>query len=549
MKLLLTAVLLASTAIAPAFAEEIKTQSRIDAVIVFPQGADVMRVAQAQLVAGEHSLILDDLPASIDPQSIRVEGEGGQGLEISAVDSRLVQLSSDAIDIQHKKLNEAIEVLSDERAVLVQKTIDAEYQRKLLLSIAEKQAGPADAAKPIDATQLGDLIDLVGVRLANISASIQTAQLRQRAIDREIGDLQTKQSTLAPDAQAHMQVVVHVTSAANMQGKFKLRYRVSEAGWVPFYDARLGIETANLNIVRRAEVTQNTGEVWSDVALTLSTARPLAATAAPDLGEDQLQIIDNPDPKMKDRSSYDAVAAAPAKLARKAVSNAAEGELDVPALQAEAEFKAVGFNTNYLIAGRSTVDNSGTAKKLRIGTDDVSVKLQAIAVPRLDLAAYLTASFTVQTDAAMLPGAVNLYRDGIYVGQGRLPLVSSGEEAKLGFGADDMIKVKRAEVKRNVGEEGILSSSNVQEMAWDISVTNLHAMAIPVTVIDRAPYSSQEDVLVEALAGATPATLKDFEKRRGVLAWNFDLEAKAEKQIKTGYKVTSPKSVNISLAE
>jgi uncharacterized protein (TIGR02231 family) len=549
MKVFLTAVLLASTAIAPAFAEDIKTQSHIDAVTVFPQGADVTRVAQAQLVVGEHSLILDDLPASIDPQSIRVEGEGGQGLEISAVDSKLVQLSSDAIDIQHKKLNDAIEALSDERAVLAQKTVDAEYQRKLLLSIAEKQAGLADATKPLDAAQLGGLIDLVGVRLANISASIQTAQLRQRAIDREIGDLQTKQSTLAPDAQAHMQVVVHVTSAATMQGKFKLRYRVSEAGWVPFYDARLGIETAKLNIVRRAEVTQNTGEVWKDVALTLSTARPLGATAAPDLAEDQLQIIDNPDPKMKDRSNYDAVSAAPAKLAREAVANVAEGEADVPALQAEAEFKAVGFNTNYLIAGRSTVDNSGTAKKLRIGTDDVSVKLQAIAVPRLDLAAYLTASFTVQTDAAMLPGAVNLYRDGIYVGQGNLPLVAGGEEAKLGFGADDMIKVKRAEVKRNAGEEGILTSSNVQEMAWDISVTNLHAMAIPVTVIDRAPYSTQEDVLVEVLAGATPATTKDFEKRRGVLAWNFDLEAKAEKQIKTGYKVTSPKSVNISLAE
>jgi hypothetical protein len=33
------------------------------------------------------------------------------------------------------------------------------------------------------------------------------------------------------------------------------------------------------------------------------------------------------------------------------------------------------------------------------------------------------------------------------------------------------------------------------------------------------------------------------------LAWNFDLEPKAEKAIKTGYKVTSPKSANISLNE
>jgi hypothetical protein len=33
------------------------------------------------------------------------------------------------------------------------------------------------------------------------------------------------------------------------------------------------------------------------------------------------------------------------------------------------------------------------------------------------------------------------------------------------------------------------------------------------------------------------------------LAWNFDLEPKAEKAIKTGYKVTSPEAVNISMNE
>ena len=55
------------------------------------------------------------------------------------------------------------------------------------------------------------------------------------------------------------------------------------------------------------------------------------------------------------------------------------------------------------------------------------------------------------------------------------------------------------------------------------------------------------NVTVAALPDSTPATIKDFEKRRGVLAWNFDLEPKAEKAIKTGYKVTSPEAVNISM--
>ena len=142
---------------------------------------------------------------------------------------------------------------------------------------------------------------------------------------------------------------------------------------------------------------------------------------------------------------------------------------------------------------------------------------------------------------------VNLFRDGMFVGQGGIPQLSAGEEIKLGFGVDDLIKVKRAEVKRNSGTTGIITTSNVQELAWDISVKNLHDVMIPVTVIDRKPYSAQSDIVVESLGGMTEPSVTDYEKRRGVLAWNFDLEPKAEKDLKTGYKITAPQSIHLSL--
>ncbi len=560
MKIALATVLLSTTFLAPAFAEDIKVLSHVDAVTVFPQGADVVRVTEATLSAGEHTLILDDLPGTIDPQSIRVEGIGGQGLEISSVDSKLVQLSSVDLDAQRKAIDGDIEVLNDERSSLDQTIADAEYQRKLLLSLADKQLIPAsstETVKAVDATQLGGLVDLVGARLSTISKSIHDAQLRQRAIDKLIADLQIKASVLAPSASSHIQVAVHIAAASPTDGKFKLSYRIQEAGWQPFYDARMSLpakgEAAKLNIIRRAEVVQYSGESWTDVELTLSTARPLGATAAPELAEDPIQIAIYDDLKSKayaDGGAAPAAAPLEAKKEDEGLSGQVGNEVaDKPVLQRQAVLQVAGFNANYIIAGRVSVDNTGTAKKVRIGTDDFATKLEAVTVPRLDPTAYLTASFTVKGEAPLLPGIVNLYRDGMFMGQGSLPLLSAGEDAKLGFGADDMIKVKRAEVKRNSGDEGLLTTSHVQTLAWDIAVTNLHDVLIPVTVIDRAPFSTQSDVTVEALSDSTPATTKDFEKRRGVLAWSFELEPKAEKTIKTGYKVTSPQAVNISMNE
>jgi uncharacterized protein (TIGR02231 family) len=546
----------------PAFADDIKAPSHIDAVTVYPQGADVVRISSVDLKPGEHTLLLEDLPGSIDPQSIRVEGAGNSGLEITSVDSKLVELSSVDIDAKRKVINDQIEALMDERSGLDQTVVDAQAQQRLLMSLADKQLQPGsttETVKTVDATALGNLVDLVGARLTTISKSIHDAQLRQKAIDKLVADLNISAESLAPDEAAHMQVAVHVVASAAMTGSVKVSYRIGGAGWQPFYDAKLAIpakgQKAKLEIIRRAEVMQNTGEAWDNVAMTLSTARPTGSTAAPDMGEDPIQVA-LAEALGRVESDANAPAAAAPMIAddkRKDESGStflaqnALKKADVMAIQRQAVIQMAGFNANYVIQGRVSVDNTGAAKKVRIATDQFDAALQAITVPRLDPNAYLTAAFTMKSDAPYLPGVVNLFRDGMFMGQGSLPQLSVGEDAKLGFGADDLIKIKRAEVKRNSGKEGIITSSNVQQLAWDMSVTNLHDVTIPVTVIDRKPFSTDASITVETLPDMTVPSVIDLDKKRGVLAWNFDLEPKAQKDIKTGYKVTTPEAVHISL--
>ena len=562
MKLSFATLLLLSSTFVTAFADEIKLPSHIDVVTVYPQGADIVRVGLINLQAGEHTLLLDDLPGMIDPQSIRVDGAGNAALEITSVDTKMIELSSIDVDAKRKVFNDQIETLMDERSGLDQTIVDAQAQQRLLMSLADKQLQPGsttETVKTVDATALGNLVDLVGARLTTISKTIHDAQLRQRTIDKLVADLNVKAQSLAPNEAAHLQVAVHVAADAAVNGSIKVSYRIGEAGWQPFYDAKLALpakgEKAKLEIIRRAEVMQNTGEVWDNVAMTLSTARPRGSTAAPDLGADPVQIAMAEN--LARRENAPSVAAAPAidefsQIADAEGAGKAVGQMLVKKdksenKQRQAVIEIAGFNANYLIQGRVSVDNTGTGKKVRISTDNFEAALQAITVPRLDPNAYLTAAFTMKGDAPYLPGVVNLFRDGMFVGQGGLPQLSAGEDTKLGFGVDDLIKVKRAEVKRKSGTEGIITTSNVQELAWDISIKNLHDVMIPVTVIDRKPYSTQSDVLVENIAGMSEPSIVDLDKKRGVLAWNFDLEPKAEKALKTGYKVSAPQAVNISM--
>jgi uncharacterized protein (TIGR02231 family) len=528
----------------------------VDAVTVYPSGAEITRVTEARLTTGDTTLILEDLPGELDAQSIRVEGVGGEGVEIGSVDSKLVYLSTDAQDAERKRLEKEIETLGDERRALDQTLSDADYQKRLLLSLADKQLVPSseDKSKTIDAAQLGSLLDLVSVKLDLISKTVHEAQLRQRDIDKQVNDLNNKLASVAPAQIAKMQVAVHLTAPAETNGTFKVKYRVGNAGWAPFYDARLTTPEKNqksrIELVRRAEVMQSTGESWENVALMLSTARPVGATAAPDLYEQEIRIYEPLAAKLKkerDNFAGNELGLAAPESAPMVAQDAVGTNEFKSVVQKQAVVEMAGFQALYGIQGRVSVDNSGTSKKVRIVTDDYDATLNALVVPKLDASAYLTAAFSIKGEAPMLPGTVNLYRDGVFMGQGALPLLSPDEEAKLGFGADDLIKVKRSEVKRKKGEEGLISTLNVEEQAWDIVVKNLHDVTIPVTVIDQMPFAANENVTIEPMAQMTPPTEKDLDKRRGVIAWRFDLESKAENTLKFGYKVTWPQNMQVGM--
>src|SRR6186997_1630996 len=72
----------------PALAAEIRATSQIDAVTVYPDSAMVTRLIRLDLPAGDSTLLANDFPLTLDPSSLRVEGEGGARLVIGAVEAR-----------------------------------------------------------------------------------------------------------------------------------------------------------------------------------------------------------------------------------------------------------------------------------------------------------------------------------------------------------------------------------------------------------------------------------------------------------------------------
>ncbi len=320
---------------------------------------------------------------------------------------------------------------------------------------------------------------------------------------------------------------------------------------MPIYDARLDTGGRDrkpaLELVRRAEIVQQTGEDWIDVALSVSTVRTAKGGAAPDL---RPLIVGFDEPKQTEFYGRDdgtrgrlarSVAAAPPP------NDALAGKLDqettvapAPARERETALETGGFQAVFRVPGRVSVIAQEGAKSFRIASATISPDLLVRAAPALDPTAYLEASFKHAEEAPLLPGRVALYRDGTFVGRGALALAGKDELVNLGFGADDQIKVARIVQRKTEGTSGLISTSKTDEREFRITVRNGHDWPIKVVVEDQQPVSEVDDVQVELLSLTTKPTQTDARDRRGVLAWTLDMKGGEGREIALGWRVRWP---------
>ena len=539
-----------------AHAADIKGASKIESVTVYPQGAEVTRVGKVKMERGEHVILFNDLPNNAVTGSIRVEGKASGRLEIGSVDTRRVKVPStdEAVAAtERKRIEDAIEKLRDERAQLSAAVEAAETQKTLINNLTQlpTKSAPANGGGVVQ-PDWAQLYAMIGQRIAEAQKIILDTQVKIREVDLQIRDLEGKLAQVAPTQQERTEVKVFVNAGAALDADLVIRYQVTSASWTPFYDARLATGTKaqapQLQLVRRASIQQRTGEIWDNVALSLSTARPGAGTAAPQLGT--MTVDYEGDVIVRPRSEL-----APTAMsrgvgqARVAVSEDEDGRRDRAVAQTTAEevratVDTQGFQAVYGIPGRATVPATGEMKRVQIDDMALDPALTVRTVPKRDEKAYLYAKLTIARGTPILPGPVSLFRDATFVGSGRLPLLAPGEEHELGFGVDDSVKVRHAIAEEKRGESGIITSSKTDTRNFRMTVKNLRERPINLVVVDQVPVSQNADIKVE-VTGKTAPTKQNLDDKRGVVSWEMKLEPDEEKVIEHGYRVTWPSAKKV----
>ncbi len=541
-------------------------ESRLTAATVYADRAVVTRTASVDLTAGEHTLAFERLPANLLDQSLQVSGRGTAAATILDVNAQTayVDFTPNArvpeLEEQIRGLQKQQRALDDRAGILEQ---ERDFVKRMLLSstgtiIYPLGADPAHAGGTAARPTLEEWQKLY----AYSDDTLGKIATEQQAIDTQREDLKTKETALEQQlnqlrgtgGKSYKTVTVRVAATEPGRLDVALRYAVPGASWAPSYDARLrvadrAVELAYFGLVRNA-----TGEDWTNIALTLSTARPNLGGGAPELP-----------PWIVDVARAMPVAMARARMQDMAQKAQAFNELAATGAAAptmEPEEKDAGMLTAVVEAGATsatfkvpvavTLPANNTVQKVPIATTKLAATLQYQATPKMMETAFLSAYATNTTEYPFLAGAMNTFLDDTFIAASRLKSVMPGEKFELQLGADEGIAVKRRLVNRFTEDTGLVTKGKRVTYEFLVTLTNNKKTAERVVFKEPVPVSRNEKIVVKLLTpdeGDVGTTEKPKEVTReedGKLVWRLDLKPGEKREIPLKFSVDYPADLKVA---
>ena len=249
--------------------KSIPTDSKIEKVIVFLQGAQIERTASVSIPAGASTIVFHDLSPDIEEQSIQVKGAG---------DFTILSVNRQSNFLNEQKINEGIKTL-EAKVSSLKDEIDIKQNSNTILSKEEAmlQANQSigNGGAGLDLNKLKQALEFQKERLTDNKLKQLSNRKSIEKLTEEVDKLEKQIKEERGKAKNNTtDIEVKVSSKTVVSGSFRITYLVKNATWFPTYDIRATDVNKPIELIYRANVSQQSGEEWKNVKLVLSSGNP-----------------------------------------------------------------------------------------------------------------------------------------------------------------------------------------------------------------------------------------------------------------------------------
>ena len=509
----------------------IKADSAITSVVVYPDRALVTRQVDLELTQGEHTVVFENLPANMDTDSIRAKGGGEAAVRILSIESKKV-IFEHAREEQVAQLEAEIESVKDQIAAAKSRGANLDIERKLVQSIgvyAGEQFSKEFVTRQPSPQEWNAMVEFHRENLARLSEDIRQTKVMRRELGRRLDALSRELGELRGRSQRAGQEV-KVALSARTPGRFNLQLScvIYGTSWYPTYDARANVKKEKVEITYIGNVRQNTGEDWTNVVISLSTARPAIGAKMPEIFPWFLRPYQGVDRFLIETED----------LKKKTMRARGLDTIFTGAEMAVAEIVQRGTSVQFKIPRKMDIPSDNAYHRMTILAKQLSAKLSYIATPRLSPFAYLTAEITNTTGAQWLSGRVSVFVDGDFIGTSSIKPVAKNEKIELGLGIDEGIKIEREKLSRKEDETSLFSKKIIRTFKDKITIENHKSKVVKLLLIDHIPVSQHDDIEVSDVKFSEKPSERDPDKE--IVKWKMSLAPGEKKEITIEFKVTHP---------
>jgi uncharacterized protein (TIGR02231 family) len=532
-----------------AWAATIENKGKADSVTVYVNRAAVKRIVDVEYTAGAQTLVVEELPAGVEDNSIRVSAKGSAGLVIQNVDISSKELLSQG-DPKVKAVISAIEAEQEKARLLDVKREARQAQVEFLKTLAHARAqGSGDdltAKNPVSKPtpqELAGMLDMVFEKRMAAEKDMAGIEREKRKINEEINRLQRELAKLQGYGGASSKkAAVSFTADGPGKARFTLEYMLPGAWWSPVYVVRGDAEKKTVAVSYGAQIQQRTGEDWADVKIQLSTAQPSAGAKAPKVDpwwvgvrEPVVVYAQQDVARAPMKKAKMAGAVMPASAPVEAMADKME-TLD-EAKQAVASVQSSGAVVNFDIPQRTSVPSGGDMKKVSVAELSFASELSYVSAPALMENVFIRASSLNSSAFPLLPGEANVFQGESFVGKSALEMVAVRQRLELELGVDPGFKVIRKLIKREAGTEGLLSSKSSVKFVYETEIHSFKKGRETVEVKDRLPFSRDARLVI---SGVTLDPKPEKKDEQNIVTWRMELRPGEKRKIRMEFMLTYP---------
>jgi hypothetical protein len=543
---------------------------RVTHVTLYRDQAQVTRTVPVAGDAGPVELVVGDLPEQVVGNSLFAEGS--DAVEIRAVRFRTRAVGEEPreevrkLDEQIAGVQRELELTAKKQALLATRT---DYLNKLENFVAP--TAQSDLTKGVlDAEALERITTFQFAQREKIAEDDVALVQQTRELNAQLELLNRQRAEITAGASKTVrEAVLFVEKHGPDAAEVRLNYLVGNAGWSPSYTMRAGADHKQVRVEYNALIHQITGEDWTGVTLTLSTASPTLAAAGPGLAPFHVILTAHPTgqeqadaasgtmfygqglSKSQVLSQLEGLNSQRAQMNQQANNSVMFDEQNrlgwnvnvfacavqqlelngdataISVLRSEAA-EAEGPSLSYELRGGVSLASRSDQQMVRIMQTDMPSDFYHVAVPVLTSFVYREAELKNSSDEDLLAGPMTAYLDGRFVGQGEIPTVARGQSFVVGFGADPQLRTRRELVDK---QDNLQGGNRETRFQYRLVIENYSGVAMQLRVLDRLPHAENgADIKVTLGEMSDPLSTDKLYQREerpmGLLRW--DVEAPAE---------------------